>query len=114
MLDVTYHCLREWKEKYILGRIGLYFWEFGEKLIELILRILGATEKYFQGAEEFSFRDLGRSMHCFQGSGSTDPPPPSGASVIRLSVSASGLDILKNGWDVTVAAGHTANGNILA
>ena len=21
-----------WKEKYILGRIGLYFWGFGEKL----------------------------------------------------------------------------------
>ena len=30
---------------------------------ELILRILGAKEKYFQGAEEFSFSDLGRSMH---------------------------------------------------
>ena len=24
-------------------------------------------EKYFQGAEEFSFRDLGRSMHFFSG-----------------------------------------------
>ena len=35
---------------------------------ELILRIWGAKEKYFQGAEEFSFRDLGRSVHCFQGS----------------------------------------------
>ena len=35
---------------------------------ELILRIWGAKEKYFQGAEEFSFRDLGRSMHYFQGS----------------------------------------------
>ena len=34
---------------------------------ELISRIWGAKEKYFQGAEEFSFRDLGRSMHCFQG-----------------------------------------------
>ena len=27
---------------------------------ELILRILGAKEKYFQGAEVLSFRDLGR------------------------------------------------------
>ena len=35
---------------------------------ELILRILEAKEIYFQGAEEFSFRDLGRSMHNFQGS----------------------------------------------
>ena len=32
---------------------------------ELILRILRAKEKYFQGAEEFSFRDLGTSMHYF-------------------------------------------------
>ena len=30
---------------------------------QIILRILGGKEKYFQGAEEFSFRDLGRSMH---------------------------------------------------
>ena len=33
----------------------------------LILRIWGAKETHFQGAEEFSFRDLGRSMHYFQG-----------------------------------------------
>ena len=48
-----------WKELYILGRIGLYFrgiWGAAE----LILRILGAKEKYFQGAEVLSFRDLGR------------------------------------------------------
>ena len=30
---------------------------------EVILRSWGAKEKYFQGAEEFSFRNLGRSMH---------------------------------------------------
>ena len=41
-----------WKEKYILGRIGLYFWGFGEKL-NYFLRIWGAKEKYLQGAEEF-------------------------------------------------------------
>ena len=48
-----------WKELYILGRIGLYFgliW--GEA--ELILRIWGAKEKYFQGAEVLSLKDLGR------------------------------------------------------
>ena len=45
----------------------LIFWGiWGEA--ELILRILGAKEKYFQGTEELSFRDLGRSMHYFQGS----------------------------------------------
>ena len=41
---------------------------------ELILRSWGAKEKYFQGAEEFSFRDLGRSMHYFQGSREHRPP----------------------------------------
>ena len=50
-----------WKGNYILGRFGLYFG--GEA--ELILRIWGAKEKYIQGAEVVSFRDLGRSMHYF-------------------------------------------------
>ena len=37
----------------------LIFWEiWGET--ELILRIWGAKENYFQGAEVLSFRDLGR------------------------------------------------------
>ena len=35
---------------------------------EIILRIWEAKEKYFRGAEEFSFVDFGRSMHYFQGS----------------------------------------------
>ena len=35
---------------------------------ELILGIWGAKEKYYQGAEVLSFRELGRSMHYFQGS----------------------------------------------
>ena len=30
---------------------------------ELILKIWGAKEKYFQGDEESSLRDFGRSMH---------------------------------------------------
>ena len=39
------------REKYIFGRIGLYFWGFGEKL--------NLWTKYFQGAGDF-FRDFGR------------------------------------------------------
>ena len=38
---------------------------------ELILRIWGAMEKYFQGPEEFSFSDLGSSMNFFRDQGST-------------------------------------------
>ena len=66
-----------WKEKYVLGRIGLYFGGFGGEA-ELIYRIWGAKEKYFQGAEEFSFMDLGKSVHYFQGSMEHRPPPPWG------------------------------------
>ena len=62
-----------WKENYILGRIGLYFWGLGGEA-ELILRIWVAKEKYFQGAEVLSFRDLERSMHNFQGSREHRPP----------------------------------------
>ena len=51
---------------------------------ELILRVWGAKEKYFQGAEEFSFRDFffffwgggGGLMHYFRGSREHRPPPP--------------------------------------
>ena len=38
---------------------GLIFWGISGEA-ELILRIWGAKEKYFQGAEVLSFRDLGR------------------------------------------------------
>ena len=48
----------------------------------LILRIWGAKENYFQGAEEFYFKDLGRSMHYFQGS--REHRPLLGASLITL------------------------------
>ena len=55
-----------WKEKYIFGRIGLYFWGiWGEA--ELILRIWGAKEKYFQGAEEFFFREFWEINALFSG-----------------------------------------------
>ena len=50
----------------------IFWWIWGEA--EIILRILGANEKYFQGGEEFSFRDLGRSMHYFQRSREHRPP----------------------------------------
>ena len=54
------------RKKYILGRIGLYFLAiWGEA--ELILRIWGAKEKYFQGAVEFSFRVLGVISALFSG-----------------------------------------------
>ena len=42
----------------------IFWWIWGEA--ELILRIWGANEKYFQGAEKFYFKDLGKSMHYFQ------------------------------------------------
>ena len=56
-----------WKEKYIFMENWLIFLGiWGDT--KLILRILGAKEAYFQGAGEFSFMNLGRSMHYFQGS----------------------------------------------
>ena len=36
--------------------------------------IWGAEGKYFKGAEKIVFRDLGRSMHYFQGSREHRPP----------------------------------------
>ena len=49
---------------------------------DLILRIWGVKEKYFQGAKEFSFRDLGRSMHYFQGS--REHRLPLGGSIVCI------------------------------
>ena len=43
---------------------------------ELILRIWGAKEKYFQGVDEFSFRDWGINA-LFSGIKGAQPPPPS-------------------------------------
>ena len=51
---------------------GIFWGIWGEA--ELILRTWGAKERSFQGAEEFSFRDLGRSMHYFQGTRENSPP----------------------------------------
>ena len=68
------------ERKYILGRIGLYFWAIWVEA-ELILRILGVKRKYFQGAEEFSFNEFGGSCIIFRDQGSTDPL---GASVYNV------------------------------
>ena len=53
-------------DKYILGRIDLYFWGFGKKLN--YFRDLGSEGKYFYGDEDIICRETGRSMHYFQGS----------------------------------------------
>ena len=48
------------KEKYILGRIDLYFWGFGEKLNffrdlgSKAIILLGSGGKYFQGSGEIN------------------------------------------------------------
>ena len=60
------------ERKVHLRRICLDFWVFGDKLnLGLGFKDLG---KYFQGAEDFSFREMGRSMHYFQGSREHRPP----------------------------------------
>ena len=66
-----------WKEKYILGRIGLYFW--GEA--ELISRIWGAKENTFMELRNFLSGIWGDQCIVSMDQGSTDPPPL-GASVI--------------------------------
>ena len=44
---------------------------------ELILRIWGAKEKYFQGAEVFFFQGFGEINALFSGiKGAQTPPPP--------------------------------------
>ena len=63
------------KEKYILGRIGLYFWGFGEKLNyfrDLGSKgniLLGSRGNYFQGFEEINA--------LFSGIKGAQTPPPS-------------------------------------
>ena len=52
-----------WKEKKIHFREYWLIFLGIRGEAELILR--RAKEKYFQGAEEFSFKDLGRSMYYF-------------------------------------------------
>ena len=55
----------------------LIFWGiFGEA--ELILRIWVAKEKYFQGAQVLSFRDLGEITALFSGIKGAQTPTPGG------------------------------------
>ena len=57
-----------WKENIYLRKNWLIFWGIlGE--VELILRIWGAKRKYFQGAGEFSFRNLGDQCIIFKDQG---------------------------------------------
>ena len=46
---------------------------FGEKLIFFFFSV--AKAKYFQGAGDFFFEDLGKSIQCFREQGRTPPPP---------------------------------------
>ena len=50
-----------------------------------------AKEEYFQGDEEFSFRDLGRSMHYFQRS-REHRPQEGGLTMARPSLEYSYID----------------------
>ena len=89
-----------WKEKKHLRENLLIFKDiWGEA--ELILRNWGAKEKYFQRAEEFSFRDLGRSVHYFQGS--REHRPPLGTSIMQSSIMIVGFHqqwFIGNGTDL--------------
>ena len=68
------------KEKYILGRIFLYFWGIlGEA--ELILGIWGAKAIYFQGAEQFFPGIWGDHCITFREQGSTEHPWGGGSTV---------------------------------
>ena len=61
------------KEKYILGRIGLNFWGFGEQLN----KFWGFGEdkqNSFRELKQKNFRDLGRSEQYFQGGREQGPP----------------------------------------
>ena len=61
------------ERKIHFGENWLIFWGIcGE--VELVIRIWGAKEKYFQGAEEFSSRIWGDQCIFFRDQGSTDPP----------------------------------------
>ena len=57
----------------------LYFGGFGEMLHSFYFKDFGSIGKMFQGTEEFSFRDMGRSTHYFEGSREHRPP---GASIL--------------------------------
>ena len=64
------------KDKYILGRIGLYFLIWGEA--ELFLGIWGAKANTFRETRTLFAGRRGDQCIIFRDQGSTDPPPPMG------------------------------------
>ena len=66
------------KAKYILGRIGLYFWGFGEKL-NFFFRNLGSKSKIPLGRRGNYFHGFGEIKALFSAiKGAQIPPPPGG------------------------------------
>ena len=62
------------KDKYILGRIGLYFWGiWGEA--ELFLGIWGEKANTFRETRTLFAGRRGDQCIIFRDQGSTDPPP---------------------------------------
>ena len=63
------------KDKYILGRIGLYFFGiWGEA--KLFLGIWGAKANTFRETRTLFAERRGHQCIIFRDQGSTDPPPP--------------------------------------
>ena len=63
---LKYLILKLWKEKkHFRENLLIFLWIWGET--ELISRIVGANEKYIQGAEEFSFQGFGEINALFSG-----------------------------------------------
>ena len=54
------------EEKYILGRIGLNFWGFGEQLINF--GDLGSISKILLGSRDQNFQGFGEIRTLFSGS----------------------------------------------
>ena len=87
------------KRKYILARIGLYFWGFGEKLV--YFRDLVTQAKYFYGAVEFFSGSWEDQRIIFRDQGSTDhhPPPPWGPRLFeRVIINFQALTDRANHW----------------
>ena len=64
-----------WKEKYILGRIGLYFWGFGEKLY-YFLGFGEQRKNTFREVRNFLSGILGDQCIIFRDQRNTDPLGP--------------------------------------
>ena len=64
-----------WKEKYILGKFGLYLWGFGEKL-NLFYGFGEQRKNTFREPINFLTRIWGDQCIIFRDQGSTDPLGP--------------------------------------